>query len=104
MTSPNGVRFSVVSCNYHDDYKYELKRRVLDDFSVETTEQMLSDSTRIIDGFLWPEIGWEFVKIPGFGKNVPVTYYHKQQVPLPRLAHVKSKRAPRYQILYWIVK
>ena len=89
MTSPNGVRFSVVSCGYHDDYKYELKGHVLDDSPVEMTDEMLSESTRIIDGFLWPEIGWEVESMPGFGKKAPVTY-HKQQVPSSRLAYVKE--------------
>jgi len=89
MTSPNGVWFSVVSCDYHDDYKYELKGRILDDSPIETTEEMLSESTQIIDGFLWPEISLEFESMSGFGKKVPVIY-HKQQVPSPRLAHVEE--------------
>jgi len=41
MTPPNGVRFSVVSCDYHYDYKCELKGHVLDDSPVETNDEML---------------------------------------------------------------
>ena len=90
MEYPHSVRFKVSTCTFNDIYSYEIKGIVIDKSDVGSQcGHKTSKINRIKGGFLWPLIGWDIISMPGFGKDVEMTYVN-QEVPGPQKAWVEK--------------
>ena len=69
IKSSSGYLFNIVSCETVSLVKWHVKGAIIDGHSIDRTRLnkiKLSEITAIERGFLWPMIGWEVIKIPGF--------------------------------------
>ena len=87
MSSPLGTKFRVVGCTDHSDTRVLVIGQVENDSLPEGTE--IADRALIEEGFLYPEVGWLILDMPGFTARPPVTLLG-QVVPPPLRAWVKS--------------
>lgn len=86
----------MVKVERHDDYHFLLKGEVDEVWngadllpSPLNADMIQADIELIVNGFLWPRIGWDIVFMLGFQPRPEVTH-HKQVVPPPHRAWVDS--------------
>ena len=89
MRSPLQIPFMVVSCVPHNDTHVEVRGKILPDYIKRLANSMhppqpalLYKQYSIIKGFLFPDIGWEVLSVPGLTPQ-PELEYHCQVVPPP---------------------
>ena len=64
---------------------------VEDDNANLVSGNFVHEQCRILSGFLWPEIGWEVIKIPGFANRPSLEYRMDQEIQPPLMAWVEGK-------------
>ena len=80
MLSPLGITFLVVSCQVHASKKYLVCGFIVPtSMDVDESEQSsvcLHEQFWIINGVLYPEVGWVVTFVPGLAPMPELTYYH----------------------------
>ena len=94
MRSPHGILFKVVSCVQRIDTRFKVTGYVCPEYVMQQGCNFPAlyeqhEMHRILTGFLYPEIGWEVLDVPGQSPMPPLTYCH-QEVPPPMNGWVKS--------------
>ena len=89
MSSSQGVPMIALACMRHSDTHLKVSDFVPLDFMTRCSASTfvlsdlhLYDQRRILEGFLYPEIGWTVDSIPGLS-SMPKITYHCQEVPPP---------------------
>ena len=98
MISPMGISFNVIECTRHSDTQLKLTGNVCPQYLLRislspiwSTRNLQHEIVRILDGFLYPEIGWVIAPngVPGQSPMPEVTY-RRQTVPPPMKAWVNG--------------
>ncbi len=64
------------------------------DAPVPVNLELARDQSRILHGFLYPDIGWYVLSVPGLSPMTELLYY-KQEVPPPLGAWVVSSASDK---------
>ena len=96
MKSPNGVPFILLECSRHSETHLKLTGCVFPHYIMALVEserpvagECLHDQQRILEGFLYPDIGWDVISVPGLSQMPEVTYT-EQVVPPPLHGWVRA--------------
>jgi hypothetical protein len=96
FVSEFGVGFKVISVDWHDSYHFLLKGEVDELWngaaippSALNADRIGADIELIVNGFLWPRIGWDITFMPGFQPRQEVTHQN-EIVPPPHRAWVDA--------------
>ena len=79
MTSPLGLKFSVVKCIACDAFYYRVISKLIP-FLLDKCSDVLYNSILLEvlvilkEGFMWPRIGWSVTELPGIDGCEPIQY------------------------------